>query len=394
MSKKISYIGMDVHKKSIEIAIAEEGRNGETRQYGSIPATMLSLDKAIRKISSKGTTLKFVYEAGPSGFEIQRYLTQKGFNCAVIAPSLIPKKSGDKVKTDRRDAMMLAKLHRAGELTEVYVPDRDNEAMRDLIRAREDAVYARTKAKAQLSAFLLRHGHNYRGGTNWTKAHLRWLADLKMSHPVGQISFQEYVDTVQATENRVKRFEVEIERLLVGWKMEPVVKALMGLRGIQLITACTIASELGEITRFEHPKSLMCYLGLTPSEYSSGEKTKKGKITKTGNPHVRRVLVESAWAYRFSARVGKSLRVRQEDLPEFVNEISWKAQLRLCNRYRKMILDGKGKQKTLVAIARELVGFIWDIATKVLAHEELTPNRVLTNKELGISRPVPIIECK
>lgn len=390
MSKKVNYIGMDVHKKSIEIAIAEEGRKGEVRQYGSIPSTMAALDKAIRKLNSKGATLKFVYEAGPSGFEIQRYLSQKGLNCAVIAPSLIPKKSGDKVKTDRRDAMMLAKLHRAGELTEVYVPDRDDEAMRDLIRAREDAVYARTKAKAQLSAFLLRKGHNYRGTTNWTKAHLRWLADLKMAHPVGQITFQEYVDTVQAAENRVKRFEVEVERLLDSWKMAPVVKALMGLRGIRLITACTIASELGEIKRFDHPKSLMCYLGLTPTEYSSGEKTKKGKITKTGNPHVRRVLVESAWAYRFNARVSNSLRIRQQDLPDYVNEISWKAQLRLCSRYRKMILGGKGRQKTLVAIARELVGFIWDIATKVIEQEKPKAKRLHTGKQLEISQLLPI----
>lgn len=393
MERKLLYIGMDVHKKSIEIAIAESGREGEIRHYGAIPSTMEALDKAIRKLQSRGHQLRFVYEAGPCGFEIYRYLTSRQMDCAIIAPSLIPKQSGDRIKTDKRDAIALARLHRAGELTEIHVPDAEDEAMRDLIRAREDIVYARTKSKAQLGAFLLRNGHNYQGGSNWTQAHLRWLAELRMSHPAQQFTFQEYVDSVQNLDQRVKRIESEIERLVESWQMKQVVFALMSFRGISRITACTIASELGDIRRFDHPKSLTRYLGLTPSEYSSGEKTKRGGITKTGNPHVRRVLIESAWAYRFQARVSNALRKRQENLPEYVNAISWKAQLRLCHRYKKLLLRGKGRQKTLVAIARELVGFIWDVATQV-SKESGPPKRMkLNQKMMEISQAVPIIAC-
>ena len=365
MEKKIQYIGLDVHKKTINIAMADEGREGEIREYGNISSSMTSFGKLVRKLKSSGNKLEFVYEAGPCGYEIYRFLKEQNLNCTVIAPSMTPKKSGDKVKTDRRDAIMLARLHRAGELTRVYVPEADDEAMRDLTRLREDIVTARKKAKAQLGAFLLRHGHNYTGGKNWTKAHLRWLAELRMVHPARQITFQEYVDTISEMDNRVNRIEEQVRLLTDQWQLKPVVEALQSLRGISMTASTGIVSELGDICRFDNPKQLMSFLGLVPSEYSSGERTKKGKITKSGNTHARRMLVECAWAYRFQARVTKELRKRQQDLPKEINDISWKAQLRLCGRYQKLIAKGKTKNKVLIAIARELVGFIWAISKEV-----------------------------
>lgn len=390
MSKNVTYVGMDVHKKSIDIAIAESGRDGEIRHYGTISSTVSALDKMIRKLQSGGSKLRFVYEAGPCGFEIYRHLSERKLDCVVIAPSMTPKKSGDRVKTDKRDSISLARLHRAGELTEIHVPDREDEAMRDLVRAREDIIYARTKAKSQLAAFLLRNGHKYYGKANWGKAHLRWLAELRMIHPAQQVTFQEYVDHVESLNQRAKRIEAEVEHLVESWRLKEVVKGLMALRGISLISACTIASELGDIHRFNHPKKLMSFLGLVPSEYSSSDKIRKGPITKSGNAHVRRVLIEGAWAYRFQARVSIALRKRQEDLPDYINQISWKAQLRLCKRYRKFMMRGKTKQKTLVAIARELVGFIWDIATQIESGKSTGNVNPLEPLTLGISQAIPI----
>ena len=390
MDKNVTYVGMDVHKKSIDIAMAESGRNGEVRHYGTIPSTLAALDKIIRKLQSGGSELRFVYEAGPCGFEIYRHLFEKKLDCVVIAPSMTPKKSGDRVKTDKRDSISLARLHRAGELTEIHVPDREDEAMRDLVRAREDIIYARTKAKAQLSAFLLRNGYKYSGRATWCKAHLRWLAEQRMNHPAQQVTFQEYVSHVESLNQRVKRIEIEIENLVESWRLKSVVKGLMSLRGISLISSCTIVSELGNIHRFNHPKKLMSFLGLVPSEHSSSDKIRKGSITKTGNSHVRRVLIESAWAYRFQARVSIALRKRQEDLPDYINQISWKAQLRLCKRYQKFLMRGKTKQKTLVAIARELVGFIWDIAMQIENGKATGDAKPIDSLIRGISQAVPI----
>ncbi len=365
MKKKVQYIGLDVHKKSITVAIADDGRDSEVRLYGNISNSMTALGKLIRNLLSSGCHLEFVYEAGPCGYEIYRYLKEKKISCTVIAPSMTPKKSGDKVKTDRRDAINLARLHRAGELTEVHVPEAEDEAMRDLTRAREDMMNARKRAKAQLGAFLLRHGHNYTGGTNWTKAHLRWLAEQRMEHPAQQITFQEYLDTISELDARVNRIDDQVRLLMDQWKLKPVVDALQSLKGVSIVAASTIVSELGDICRFDNPKQLMSFLGLVPSEYSTGERKKKGGITKTGNSHVRRILVECSWAYRFQARVTKDLRKRQQDLHTSINDISWKAQLRLCQRYQKLLAKGKSKNKTLIAIARELSGFIWAISKQV-----------------------------
>ena len=356
---------MDVHKKTIAIAIAEGNRNDETRFYGTMDNTMTALKKVIRKLISDGSKLCFVYEAGPCGYKLYRVLTTLNYDCIVVAPSLIPKKSGDRIKTDRRDAITLARLHRAGELSAVYVPDPEDEAMRDLVRAREDAISAQKKAKQQLGAFLLRHGYIYSGKKNWSKAHFNWISDIKMDHPCQQITMQEYVNYVQICIKRVERFTEQIIELSNNWKMAPVVSALQALRGVSIIVATSTIAELGDLNRFEHPTQLMAFLGLVPSEHSSGESKKRGPITKTGNGHVRKSLVEAAHAYRFRARLTRPILKRQEGLSETVQEIAWKAQVRLCSRYRHLIDQGKSKNVTVTAIARELIAFMWAIIKEV-----------------------------
>jgi transposase len=365
MEEYSTFVGMDVHKNSIEIALAEEGRNGEVRRYGQIDGTLASLDKAVRKLISKGRDLHFVYEAGPCGYEIYRHLTSQGLDCSVVAPSRIPKKSGDRIKNDRRDAASLARLHRAGELTPIYVPLAEDEAMRDLVRAREDAKGDEKKAKQRLLAFLLRSGHRYSGKAYWSQAHMRWLSDIKMPHRTQQIVLQEYIDAIIVCCHRVQRLTDQIRELLPEWRMLPVVKALQSLRGVSLIVATTTIAEIGDLKRFKSPVELMSYLGLVPSEHSTGEKTKRGSITKSGNGHVRRVLVEAAWAYRLPARVSRALLRRQEELPQKICEISWKAQLRLCSRYKLLWAKGKVKQVIVTAVARELCAFIWAIANEI-----------------------------
>ena len=368
MKKSIMFIGLDVHKNSIEIAIAESGRGGEVRSYGSVDGSLAALDKVVRKLVSLNYELRFVYEAGPCGYDIYRHLTAQGFDCVVVAPSKIPKQSGDRIKNDRRDAIKLARLHRAGELTPVYVPCAEDEAMRDLTRAREDAKEAEKKSRQRLSAFLLRQGHRFTGRTAWSTAHMRWIAGIKMPHPAQQIVLQEYVDTITECADRVNRLTEQIRQLLPTWRLFPVVEAIKALRGVSLIVAVTTVAEIGDLKRFDNPAELMSYLGLVPSEHSSGEKTRRGKITKTGNGHVRRVLVEGAWAYRYPARVSQELRRRQEGLSQEVCAISWKAQLRLCARYRRLLAKGKSKQVVVTAIARELCAFMWAIV-----HEVETP---------------------
>lgn len=365
MRKYSTYVGLDVHKDSISIALAEEGRNGEVRYYGSINGDLASLDKVINKLHRDGRELYFVYEAGPCGYGIYRHLLKKGYPCTVVAPSLIPKRAGDRVKNDRRDAESLARLHRSGDLTSIYVPREDDEAMRDLTRSREDAVKAQRVVRQELGAFLLRHGFRYMGKSHWTAVHRRWFAELKMGHPGQQIALQEYIDAERASGERVERLTEQIRQLAADWRMEPVVKALQAMRGVSLLVAATTVAEIGDMSRFTSPRELMSYLGLTPSEHSSGDNVKRGRITKTGNGHVRRSLIEAAQAYAHPARISRRLVGRQESLPKTIRNLAWGAQLRLCKRFRDLIRRGKSRNTVITAIARELCGFIWAIAKEV-----------------------------
>jgi transposase len=359
------YIGMDVHKDSIAVAYIAQEHGAEVTYLGTIGTRQYDIDNLIRKMQSKAKQLIFVYEAGPCGYWLYRYLTKKGHHCWVVAPSLIPKKAGDRVKTDRRDAVQLARLMRSGDLTPVYVPSVEDEAIRDLSRAREDAMQDLKAAKFRLKAFLLRHDIRYTGRANWSPAHLRWLSEVVCPTPAQQIVFQEYVRAVSEHTERLQRFEQELHEQVKVWRLSPVVEALQALRGIQFIVAVTTVAELGDLSRFDNPRQLMKFLGLIPSEYSSAEKRRQGSITKAGNTHARRALVEGAWAYRYSAKVSRHLQLRLENQPKIIQDISWKAQVRLCKRYRRLIARGKHANQVVVAIARELVGFMWAIAKEV-----------------------------
>lgn len=365
MQKKVKYIGLDVHKNSISIGIANEKRDGDVRYYGQINNNMDELSKVFRKMIAQGFELKCVYEAGGCGYFLYRYLTHNGINCSVVAPSKIPRKSGDRLKNDKRDCLNLARLHRAGELTSVYVPNEEDEALRDLVRARSDAQNAHKKAKQQLGAFLLRYQIFYTGKSKWSKAYFNWLSTLSLPHPAQQITLQEYIDTVNTCSDRVERFTKQIKILSEQSRLSELIKSLQTMRGISLITAATLAAELGDFQRFEHPGQVMAYIGLVPSEHSSGDKQRRGSITKTGNSHVRRALVESAQSYRLPARKSKAIMQRQEGVAQTVCDIAWKAQLRLCGRYRRLITRGKKINVAKTAIARELAGFTWAIAKQI-----------------------------
>jgi transposase len=365
MGKSVLYVGLDVHKMSMDVAIAEPGTAGEIRYYGRIGGDLEALDKVTRKLKAKGAKLRFAYEAGPCGYQVYRHLTAQGYSCLVAAPALIPRRPGDRLKNDRRDALALARLLRAGELTPVKVPAEGDEAMRDLTRAREDAISVERRAKQRTAALLLRHGRRYPGKTTWGRGHWRWLLQQVMEHPAQQIVLQEYLDAVREAGARVQRLTGQIRELLPQWRRAPFVAAYQALRGVSLIVATTVVAEVGDLRRFNNPKELMAYLGLVPSEHSSGATVRRGQITKTGNGHARRVLVEAAWAYRWRARVTRPLLQRQEGLPESIRQLAWKAQLRLCARYRRLLARGKTKQTIVTAIARELAAFIWAIGRAV-----------------------------
>lgn len=360
------YVGLDTHKETVAVAVGD-AIGGKARYYGEIANTPEAIRKLVKKLCPDGEVISFCYEAGPCGYEIYRQISQLGHHCSVVAPSLIPTKPGERVKTDRRDSEKLSRLDRAGELTAVWVPDQEQEAMRDLTRAREDMKGLERITKQRLNAFLLRYGRIYESGkSRWTQAHFRWMEGLKFDVTVQQIVFQEYVDAVKQAEARVAGLEKEMEKALEHWVLAPAVEALMALRGIKLITAMTVMAELGDITRFDSPRQLMSFLGLVPSEASSGQTRRQGGITKTGNSHVRRVLVESGWCYRFPARKTAHLQRRAEKCSDEVQAIAWKAQKRLCGRYTHLIGRGKLKVQVCTAVARELVGFIWAIACEVM----------------------------
>lgn len=365
MAGMTKYVGLDLHKESITVAVADGGERGEARHIGRIENTPEAIRKLVARLAVKGAVLRFCYEAGPCGYGALRLLARLGHDCIVVAPTMTPRRLGDKVKTDRRDAMMLARLHRAGELTPVWVPDREHEAMRDLVRARTVAVRNVRRARQQVRAFLLRHGIGDPKGKTWSRGYHRWLLTLAFEHPAQQIALQELIDAVGEAERRRDRIQVQIEALLPSWSLAPVVRALQGLRGFALVVAVTLVSEVGDMTRFASPRQLMAFLGLTPSETSSGGAVRRGKITKTGNGELRRTLIEASWTYRMPARISGRKNAVLEKLPPSVREIAWKAQTRLCARYRRMVARGKPSNVVVCAIAREVLGFAWAIAREV-----------------------------
>jgi transposase len=359
------FIGLDVHKATISVAFAKGERGGEVRHWGTISHRPDHIRKLVEKLGADGCRLRFCYEAGPCGYGLHRQLVELGHDCIVVAPSLIPVKAGDRVKTDRRDAAMLAKLHRAEELTAVWVPDAAHEAMRDLVRGRATAVRVTGKARQHLQGFLLRHGRIYPGRKGWTKAYRRWLTTVRFEHPAQQIVLQDYIDAVTDAEARIERLTGQIADLLPSWTLTPVVEAVQAMRGVAFIVAVTVVAEVGDFSRFDNPRQLMAYLGLTPSEHSSGASVRRGGITKAGRGLARRALIEGAWSYRMQARVSRKLHDRIEGLPQIVRDIAWKGQLRMCQRYRRLMAAGKPKVVATTAIAREMVGFIWAIARTV-----------------------------
>ena len=361
MAELITYVGLDVHKETIAVALAAAGKRGEVREYGTIANRPAALKALADKLAKSGAALRFCYEAGPCGYGIQRQLSAAGHGCVVVAPSLVPRRPGERIKTDRRDAANLARLHRAGELTPVWIPDQAHEAARDLVRARQAAVRALRQARQQLSGFLLRHGHHYNRPA-WTQMHRRWLAGLRFEQPAHHLVLEDCISAVEAATARRDRLEASIEAALPDWSLAPVVRALQALRGMALIAAATLVAELGDITRFENPRQLMAYLGLVPSERSSGTTRRQGAITKAGNGAARRMLIEAAWSYRFPARISRELLLRQEGLAKPIRDTAWKAQERLCRRYRKLARAGKPANVVTAAIARELAGFVWAIA--------------------------------
>ncbi len=364
MKDTIKFVGLDVSKEKIAVAIAEEGRE-EPRYFGMIPHTPEAIRKLVKKLGEPHT-LRLCYEAGPTGYPLYRLLISLSIHCEVIAPSLIPQRPGERVKTDRRDAIRLAHLYRAGELTSIYVPTPEDEALRDLVRAREDAKEDELRAKHRLTKFLLRNNIQQPTGVNkWTKKYREWLDTLKFESSPLRVVFQEYYHQLKELEQRILRLEEEIKLQATEGVHAPTIQALQALRGVALITATSLAAEVGSFKRFPTPKKFMAYVGLTPSESSSGERRRQGEITKTGNRHVRRLLIESAWSYRYQPAVKGELKRRQNGLPPAIQAISWKSQNRLHKRYYRLLSRGKEGGKAVTAVARELAGFIWAITQEV-----------------------------
>ena len=361
-----AFVAFDTSKLRNAVAIADGGRGGEVRFLGEIENSGAATAKLVRKLASKYDRLTFCYEAGPTGYELQRQIAGLGHECVVVAPSLIPKRPGDRVKTNRRDAVSLAKLLRADELTAVWVPDRGHEAMRDLTRARETAMMDLRSKRQQISAFLLRLGKHYPDNKKtWTKAHMAWLASQKLEYAEQRLVFEEMMLAIRQAKERMERLEQAIRVAVPDWSLAEVVTGLMAMRGMDLISAASFMAEIGDLARFQTPTELMAYLGLVPSENSTGDAIKRGPITKAGNRRARRMLVECAWAYQHPPRVGRDKQPKVDAAPRAVREIAWKAQHRLHGRYRALIRRGKLKTVVITAVARELAGFIWAVSRQI-----------------------------
>jgi transposase len=360
-----SFVGLDVHKDSIAVAVAAAGRQ-PPRFIGTVVPSLPSLHRVLRGIGPATRTL-IVYEAGPCGYGLARRLNTEGYSCQVVAPARIARNPIEqRIKTDRRDALLLARESRAGNLVAVVMPDERDEALRDLSRAREDVLAARLRAHQQMKALLLRQGRTCPGRIVWSAAHERNLSQIRFPYPAQEIAFVEYRNAIKDAHERLERITEALREQSGQWRMRPLVQALMCLRGFDFVGAVTFVAELGDPRRFAHPTALMAYLGLVPSEFSSGASRHRGSITKAGNKHARRILIEAAWTYCHSPRVSRGLEVRQQGQPKALRDISWRAQLRLTKRFRHLRMGRKLPQnKVCVAIARELCGFIWDIARQV-----------------------------
>lgn len=358
---KVRYVGLDVHKDSIVIAVAEVGRDA-ARDVGMFPSDWVSFEKQLKRLSD-GFTLKLCYEAGPTGFELHRRLIEAGYDNQVVAPSLIPRKPGERIKTDRRDAKKLARCLRSGDLTAVYVPDEDTEALRDLERARDAAKKAETTSKHQLGKFLLRQGRRWDGRSNWTWKHFAWVRQQSFEHEAHRRVLRDYIKALEDATERVERLTRDIEERVATSTLAPLVMALQSLRGVATISSVVIAAEIGDLRRFDSAGAFMSFVGLVPSESSSGKRTQRGSITKTGNRHVRRILVEAAWHYFKPAGMSRALRARNALVSDAVRKIAWKAQKRLHRKFHHLVYEkGKPSQVAVVAVARELAGFLWAIA--------------------------------
>jgi transposase len=366
MRKSTTHVGLDVHKDSIWAALALS--EGEVIELGAIENTPTAVGKLIRRLERRGEVLRFVYEAGPCGYDLYRQLQSLGQACEVVAPSLVPRRPGDRVKTDRRDAVSLARLSRSGELVGVWVPDAHHEAVRELVRCREDVKDTERRHRQRMSALLLRHGRRW-DRKNWTQVHRRWLQGQRFEQQETQAVFEHYLHSIIEAEQRICQIEREMQEALCSWSLSPLVEALMALRGVKLITAMTLVAELGDLTRFSRPPELMAFVGLTSSERSSGSRRRQGHITKSGNAHVRRVLIESAWSCRHRPRWSAALQKRAARASEAVRAIAWAAQKRLYRRYHRLVSSGKPAQVAITAVAREALGFIWAIGMEV-AHEQ------------------------
>jgi transposase len=359
-----AFVGLDVHKDSISVAIADAGRDGEVRFWGSLQNSEAAIAGLCSRLERRHGRLEYVYEAGPCGYRLYRQLTARGSLCHVISPSHTPRRAADRIKNDTRDALTLARLLRAGELTPIWIPDEIHEAMRDLVRARQMASYDVRKSKQRIQSFLLRHGRRYEGKP-WTGKHRIWLSNQSFEHPAQQLAFQSCLNARTQCEARRAEIEQQIGELIPAWHLAPVVHALQALRGVAQTIAVAIVAEIGDFRRFAHARQLMVFLGLIPSEHSSGASVRQGGITKAGNVGLRALLFEAAWCYRSKAKIGAHMLARQpDDLPQEVRDIGWRAQVRLCARYRRLLARGKKSQVAVTAVARELVGFVWDIGRR------------------------------